>query len=50
MRMGATRAFSWVNPADGRAHTVRFAEPPSVKYTGLGAVATYNVEVTLKQV
>jgi phage-related protein len=47
---GGYKSFSWTNPADGRAHTVRFAEPPTVRYTGIGAVATYDVEVTLKQV
>lgn len=47
---GGYKSFAWTNPADGRTHTVRFAEPPTVVYSGVGAVATYNVEVALKQV
>ena len=47
---GGYKSFSWVNPATGVGYTVRFAEPPNVKYTGIGAVPTYDVEVKLKQV
>jgi len=47
---GGYKSFSWVDPATSKAYTVRFAEPPSVRYSGLGATPTYNVEVKLKQV
>lgn len=47
---GGSKSFTWYNQAEQKNYTVRFAEPPSFTYSGVGEFATYNVEVKLKQV
>lgn len=44
------KIFTWTNPADQKTHSVRFAEVPSVAYSGVGPHRSYTVEVSLKQV
>lgn len=42
--------FTWTDPTDLRAYTVRIEKPPTVTYAGVGPTRMYNVEVKLKQV
>lgn len=44
------KSFTWVEPTTSVAHTVRFAEKPSISYAGLGSTFLYDVIVKLKQV
>jgi phage-related protein len=43
-------SFTWVDPTDNVAHTVRMTKPPVVTYRGIGPRRMWNVEVTMKQV
>lgn len=42
-KKGGAVVFTWLNPVDGTTHTVRFKEPMTFKYAGLGGVHLWNV-------